>query len=256
MKLSNECVPGSRELVTFNVDGVEYKLTLATTENILAGEAIRLVSLQDIQTELDINQAQAWQELVSVLTHEIMNSITPVRSLAASASELADEMADKIDADSPAAEDFEDMRDAVKAVEKRSTNLMEFVGSYRQLTRDLRRRRKSASQSPICSRFRGKSSPLPSGRRAKTGSPINTRTRESRRLRGPGTSRTRCYSTCCATPGMRPSRWTIRRSKSPHASIVAAMSLLKSATTDQACPPRSQRRYSYLSSRPRNAALA
>ena len=78
----DESVPGDRELVSFSVDGVEYKLTLATTENIVAGEAIRLVSLQDIQSELDMTQADAWQDLVRVLTHEIMNSITPVRSLA------------------------------------------------------------------------------------------------------------------------------------------------------------------------------
>jgi nitrogen fixation/metabolism regulation signal transduction histidine kinase len=130
-----ESVPGRQELVTFTVDGVEYNLTLATTENIVAGDAVRLISLQDIQTELDVTQAQAWQDLVSVLTHEIMNSITPVRSLAASASEVVDEIGERVKADSAIAEDFADLRDAVKTLEKRSTNLMEFVGNYRQLTR-------------------------------------------------------------------------------------------------------------------------
>ena len=131
----DQSVPGRRELVSFAVDDVEYNLTLATTENIVAGEAVRLVSLQDIQTELDVTQAQAWQELVSVLTHEIMNSITPVRSLAASASEVVDEIGARIEPDSEIAEDFADLRDAVSTLEKRSNNLMEFVGNYRQLTR-------------------------------------------------------------------------------------------------------------------------
>ncbi len=54
-----EAVPGSRELVSFSVDGVDYKLTLATTENVIAGESNRLVSLQDIQSELDTTQAEA-----------------------------------------------------------------------------------------------------------------------------------------------------------------------------------------------------
>ena len=88
-----EAVPGNRELVTFSVEGVEYRLTLATTENIVAGESSRLVSLQDIQSELDVTQAQAWQELVRVLAHEIMNSITPVTSLANTAAELVDDLA-------------------------------------------------------------------------------------------------------------------------------------------------------------------
>ena len=66
----SEAVPGGRELVTFTVEGIEYHLTLATTENIVAGESSRLVSLQDIQSELNVTQAEAWQDLVRVLTHE------------------------------------------------------------------------------------------------------------------------------------------------------------------------------------------
>ena len=131
----NEAVPGNRELVSFSVDGVEYKLTLATTENIVAGEAIRLVSLQDIQSELDMTQADAWQDLVRVLTHEIMNSITPVRSLATTAAEVVEDIAAKTESDSPIRDDIDDLRDALNTLQKRSNNLMEFVNSYRQLTR-------------------------------------------------------------------------------------------------------------------------
>jgi len=130
-----EAVPGNRELVTFSVDGVEYQLTLATTENIVAGESRRLVSLQDIQTELDVTQAQAWQDLVRVLTHEIMNSITPVTSLAATAADVVDDILKKSGADSAIAEDLVDLQDAVTTVARRSDNLMQFVDSYRQLTR-------------------------------------------------------------------------------------------------------------------------
>ena len=131
----NEAVPGNRELVSFSVDGVEYKLTLATTENIVAGEAIRLVSLQDIQSELDMTQADAWQDLVRVLTHEIMNSITPVRSLATTAAEVVEDIAAKTESDSPIRDDIDDLCDALNTLQKRSNNLMEFVNSYRQLTR-------------------------------------------------------------------------------------------------------------------------
>jgi len=131
----SEAVPGNRELVTFEVEGVEYKLTLATSENIVAGESRRLVSLQDIQSELNITQAEAWQDLVRVLTHEIMNSITPVTSLAATASDVVDDVVNKAGPDSELHEDLVDLRDAVHTVARRSDSLMQFVHSYRQITR-------------------------------------------------------------------------------------------------------------------------
>jgi nitrogen fixation/metabolism regulation signal transduction histidine kinase len=131
----SEAVPGNRELVTFDVEGVEYKLTLATSENIVAGESRRLVSLQDIQSELNISQAEAWQDLVRVLTHEIMNSITPVTSLAATASDVVDDVVEKAGSESELREDLVDLRDAVHTVARRSDSLMKFVHSYRQITR-------------------------------------------------------------------------------------------------------------------------
>ena len=130
-----ESVPGSRELVTFSVEEVEYQLTLAATEVLVAGSSDRLISLQDIQTELDLTQAQAWQDLVRVLTHEIMNSITPVTSLATTASDVVDDMIEKTGAESPLANDLADLHDAIETVARRSDSLMQFVNSYRQLTR-------------------------------------------------------------------------------------------------------------------------
>jgi nitrogen fixation/metabolism regulation signal transduction histidine kinase len=131
----SSAVPGRRELVTFTVEGVEYRLTLAATEIIIAERRDRLISLQDIQTELDVTQADAWQDLVRVLTHEIVNSITPITSLASTASHLVDDAIDKAGRNSPLAADLDDLRDAVSTVERRSSSLLQFVDSYRQLTR-------------------------------------------------------------------------------------------------------------------------
>lgn len=128
-------VPGVRELVTFSVEEIEYHLTLATTEIIIAGTSERLISLQDIQTELDTSQAEAWEELVRVLTHEIMNSITPVTSLAKTAVDLVDDVARKEKIGEPHDEDIEDLRDAVATVARRSDSLTHFVESYRQISR-------------------------------------------------------------------------------------------------------------------------
>ena len=128
-------VPGVRELVTFNVEGVEYHLTLATTEIIFGGNSERLISLQDIQSELDATQTQAWEELVRVLTHEIMNSITPVTSLAKTSVDLVDDVLRKQKLGEALDEELDDLRDAVETVARRSDSLTQFVESYRQITR-------------------------------------------------------------------------------------------------------------------------
>jgi nitrogen fixation/metabolism regulation signal transduction histidine kinase len=128
-------VPGLRQLVSFSVEGIEYHLTLAATEIVIEGSSERLISLQDIQTELDANQAQAWEELVRVLTHEIMNSITPVTSLAATAADLVDDVLKKHRHGERLDEDLENLRDAVATVARRSGSLTHFVDSYRQITR-------------------------------------------------------------------------------------------------------------------------
>lgn len=130
-----EAVPGERQLVTFSVEGVEYQLTLAVTENVVAGKIHRLISLQDIQSELDVTQIQAWQDLVRVLTHEIMNSITPITSLASTAEHVVEDVITRTDPESAVAEDLEDLRDAVHTVARRSDSLLQFVHGYRQLTR-------------------------------------------------------------------------------------------------------------------------
>ena len=130
-----EAVPGHRELVTFTVEDIEYRLTMATTEIVVGGQAERLVSLQDIQTELDETQAEAWQDLVKVLTHEIMNSITPITSLATTAGDLVEDLQERNVRGEPLEEDLEDLHDAVRTVARRSGSLVQFVESYRQLTR-------------------------------------------------------------------------------------------------------------------------
>ena len=128
-------VPGVRQLVTFSVEGIEYKLTLATTELIIGGHNERLISLQDIQSELDATQAEAWEDLVRVLTHEIMNSITPITSLAATATDVVEDVLEKVRDDEPIDDDLVDLHDAIETVARRSDSLVQFVDSYRQITR-------------------------------------------------------------------------------------------------------------------------
>lgn len=131
----DEAIPGDRQLVTFTVEGAEYQLTLAATEIVIDGGRERLISLQDIQSEIDATQAEAWQDLVRVLTHEIMNSITPVTSLAQTAAELVDDVVRGTGPEAPFAEELEDVQNAVSTVARRSDSLLQFIDSYRQITR-------------------------------------------------------------------------------------------------------------------------
>ncbi len=126
---------GDKFLIDFHVDEMEQRLTVSASEILIAGKTERLISLQNIQSELDGVQLAAWQDLVRVLTHEIMNSITPVASLAKTAVDLVDDVATKVSDHPDAVSELSDAKDAVDTVARRSDNLMAFVSSYRQLTR-------------------------------------------------------------------------------------------------------------------------
>ena len=126
---------GERRLATFKVDDMEQQLSLAASQIMIGSKVERLISLQDIQSELDAAQLQAWQDLVRVLTHEIMNSITPVASLSKTAVDLVEDVATKVTDHPNVVDDLKDVRDAVQTVARRSDALMNFVSSYRRLTR-------------------------------------------------------------------------------------------------------------------------
>lgn len=134
---------GERTLVNITIDDMEHKLIVSATEIITATNKETLLSMQDIESELALAQLQAWQDLVSVLTHEIMNSITPVASLAKTSVDLVEDVQGKVQdlpeinngAREELAEELTDLLGAVKTVARRSDGLMQFVTSYRRLTR-------------------------------------------------------------------------------------------------------------------------
>ncbi|MFT5839219.1 MAG: two-component system nitrogen regulation sensor histidine kinase NtrY [Flavobacteriales bacterium] len=126
--------PGERRLLNFTIDTMEHQLSISATQILLTNKQEKLVSMQDIQSELDIAQLQAWQDLVKVLTHEIMNSITPVASLAKTTVDLVADCKHKADSYPELSEDLQDISAAVETVARRSDGLIQFVSSYRQLT--------------------------------------------------------------------------------------------------------------------------
>lgn len=104
----------------------------------LRGRNIRIVSVQDIRDELEAAELNAWQNLIRVMTHEIMNSITPITSLAETSSQYLREVEARLgqaQVGDGAQVLLQDAQSAIETIGKRSHGLMRFVESYRTLTR-------------------------------------------------------------------------------------------------------------------------
>ena len=120
---------GQRRLIGFDTErGIERAL-VAVSVLTLQGTPQRLAALMPVESELEAEALNAWRELVQVLTHEIMNSLTPVASLSATACGLLDEVAAGLPADIHA-----DLGTALDAISRRAASLVDFVGSYRSLS--------------------------------------------------------------------------------------------------------------------------
>ncbi len=125
---------GDKALTRVELHGETLQLMTSAAELKIHGQQQTLVSLQNIQSELDEKEMEAWQKLVRVLTHEIMNSLTPISSLASTVNEM---LRTNVAEGSPAgkAEVVQDVRGAVETIEKRSKGLLHFVDAYRNLAR-------------------------------------------------------------------------------------------------------------------------
>ncbi len=126
---------GDKNLVKVFIENELLQLSVRATEFRMREEDFVLVSLQNIHSELEAKEMDSWQKLIRVLTHEIMNSITPIVSLSGTVKDIMiDEdnrqLNQEIDAD-----DIESVLGALKTIEKRSQGLLNFVQIYRNLTR-------------------------------------------------------------------------------------------------------------------------
>lgn len=129
---------GKKRLIRINHNNEEIKLSLATTKIVIDGVSSYLVSLHNIQSELDTTQIEAWQDLVHVLTHELMNSLTPVASLSSSMNILMQDITHKAEEEklSPEFSDMlNDLRDGIGAISRRSGRLDSFVVNYRKMAK-------------------------------------------------------------------------------------------------------------------------
>jgi len=128
--------PGDKTLIKLFVEDELLQLSVHSTAFRLRGDEHILVSFQDIHPELEQKEIESWQKLIRVLTHEIMNSITPISSLASTVNEILEdykEQSSKLSEDEK--EGFENIVHAITTIENRSKGLLNFVEIYRNLTR-------------------------------------------------------------------------------------------------------------------------
>jgi two-component system, NtrC family, nitrogen regulation sensor histidine kinase NtrY len=114
---------GAHEIVRL----VDQRAMLAQVSGFTTGAGSRrLIALQSVSGDLDAVEVKAWQDLVRVLAHEMMNSLTPICS-------LSENIAARVgEADSPAAR--AEIIEAAEVIGRRGRGLMHFVERYRRLT--------------------------------------------------------------------------------------------------------------------------
>ncbi|MEQ8361002.1 MAG: ATP-binding protein [Cytophagales bacterium] len=127
---------GEKDLIKIQNRNTELQLSIAATVFKLRKEEFKLVSIQNIQTELEEKEMEAWQNLIRVLTHEIMNSVTPISSLASTVDDaIVGHITDNPKPLEVNKEDLEDMHMAIQTIKRRSESLIKFVSDFRNMTR-------------------------------------------------------------------------------------------------------------------------
>lgn len=113
---------GQQRLLQTSIRDIPAELRVSVSEIRMAGEVERLYSIENLSGELSARESSAWRNLIRVLTHEIMNTLTPVTSLAQTTVEMLDDP-----------EATNDIREAIATIGRRSDGMIRFVSRYREL---------------------------------------------------------------------------------------------------------------------------
>ncbi len=126
--------PGTTKLIKLIIENEIIQLSIKAAYFKIKERNIKLLSLQNIKTEIDQSEVDAWQKLIRVLTHEIMNSVSPIKLLSGSLIGMFEED-DKIkkinEIDNST---IENSLLGLKTIRKRSIGLSNFVETYKNLT--------------------------------------------------------------------------------------------------------------------------
>jgi len=134
-KLYHVLNSGERGTSELYKSGFDLYLTVQATQLRVRGMDVKIVTLQNIQSELQRQELESWQNLTRVLRHEIMNSITPISSLTSTLREVLDhDMERKENHYELKEEAADDLREGLGTIENRSRGLIKFIDAYREYT--------------------------------------------------------------------------------------------------------------------------
>ncbi len=118
--------PGESKIATAHLEKSHYKILLSATAFQTEGKKFKLVAFQNVNEALDETESRAWQKLLSVMTHEIMNSVAPISSLA----ETLKKRLTSSDTNT-----LEDLELGIDTIKRRSEGLLKFAETYRNLNK-------------------------------------------------------------------------------------------------------------------------
>lgn len=122
--------PGESKVTNAHIDKDSYKILTAATAFQTEEKKYKLITFQNISEAVDETESQAWKKLLSVMTHEIMNSVAPISSLAGT---LKNRLEDNHSDEKSGL--FEDVVIGIDTIKKRSESLLKFAETYRNLNK-------------------------------------------------------------------------------------------------------------------------
>jgi two-component system nitrogen regulation sensor histidine kinase NtrY len=127
-----ELSTGDNKVTTLTKDKNSFKILLSATTFTNDNKSFRLIAFQNINEALNETESQAWQKLLSVMTHEIMNSVAPISSLAET---LKDRIQESVSQSDHSKETLNDIEMGINTIKKRSEGLLKFTETYRSLSK-------------------------------------------------------------------------------------------------------------------------
>jgi len=124
--------PGETRIATAHAERKSFKILLSATAFQTEGEKFKLIAFQNVDEALDETESKAWQKLLSVMTHEIMNSIAPISSLADTLKNRLEESVANLDTNSGS---LDDLKLGIETIKRRSEGLLKFAETYRNLNK-------------------------------------------------------------------------------------------------------------------------
>ena len=124
--------PGDSKVATAHLEKSSFKVLLSATAFQTDGKIYKLIAFQNVNEALDETESKAWQKLLSVLTHEIMNSVAPISSLADTLKNRLQQSVTTLNNDSGSVDDLEI---GIETIKRRSEGLLKFAETYRNLNK-------------------------------------------------------------------------------------------------------------------------